>query len=179
MEKEKEKISIMKFSFNEVSLKEIEDYLKDLNPRKACPTDNIPPKYLKENYDICSNTIMQLVNETIKDCTFPNRLKLADLTPTHKQGEKICEKNYRPISILPTLSKIYERVLQRQVNTFMHEHLSNFLCGYRKGYNPQHVLVTLIEKWKEVLIRGSIQVLCLWICLRRLKLSITIYLLPS
>ena len=103
---------------------------------------------MKVNHDICDNVIMQLVNESIDTCNFPNRLKLADLTPIHKNGEKICPKNYRPISILPVLSKIYERVMQRQINTFIEKYISPFMCGYRKGYNPQYALLTLIEKWK-------------------------------
>ena len=81
----------------------------------------------------------------------PNELKLANITPIHKCGEKIYQKNYRPVSILPVLSKIYERVMQQQINSFIENCLSPFMCGYRKGYNPQHVLITLIEKWKKSL----------------------------
>ena len=62
---------------------------------------------------------MQPVTETIKDCEFPNELKLADITPAHKSGAKICQNYYRPVSILPFLSKIYERVMQKQINTFI------------------------------------------------------------
>ena len=49
----------------------------------------------------------------------PNGLKLANFTPIHKCGEKIYQKNYRPVSILPVLSKIYERVMQQQINSYI------------------------------------------------------------
>ena len=94
---------------------------------------------MKETYDICSRNIMQLINET--------GLKLANITPIHKCGEKIYQKNYRRISSLPVLSKIYER----EINSFIENCLSPFMCGYRKAYNPQHVLKTLIERWKKSL----------------------------
>ena len=62
----------------------MEKYRKDLNPKKSATFNNIPPtKYLKENSDICGNIITQLINDCIKDCDFPNNLKLADLTPIH------------------------------------------------------------------------------------------------
>ena len=57
--------------------------------------------------------------------------------------------------ILPALSKIYEQVMQSQMNTFIDKYLSPFMCGYRKGYNPQHVLLMLIERWKKSLDCGE------------------------
>ena len=65
--------------------------------------------------------------------------------------EEIYQKNYRPVSVLPVLSKIYEKVMQQQINSFIENCLSPLMCGYRKGYNPQDVLITLIEKWKKSL----------------------------
>ena len=49
------------------------------------------------------------------------------------------------------MSKIYEKLLQRQINNYLTNHLSPYLCGYRKGYNTQQVLISLIEKWKKIL----------------------------
>ena len=147
----KDKVQSSTFSFNQVTIDEIDEYLKSLDSTKSTSTNNIPPKQLKVNHDICDNIIMQLVNESIDTCNFPNRLKLADLTPIHENGEKICPKNYRPISILPVLSKIYERIMQKQINTFIEKYISHYMCGIRKGYNPQHALLTLIEYWKKSL----------------------------
>ena len=60
-------------------------------------------------------------------------------------------KNHRPISVLPPVSKIFERLLQKQIISHIEEHLSPSLCGYRKGFNTQHALIALIEKWKITL----------------------------
>ena len=119
------------FAFNEVTFQEIEQELRNLDTKKATTFNNIPPKHLKENYDICSRNIMQLINETIIDCDFPNELKLANITPIHKCGEKIYQKNYRPVRILPVISKIYERVMQQQINSFVGNCLSPFMCKGR------------------------------------------------
>ena len=46
---------------------------------------------------------------------------------------------------------MYKKVMQRQINNYITNHLSPYLCGYRKGYNTQQALVSLIEKWKKIL----------------------------
>ena len=65
--------------------------------------------------------------------------------------EDVLVGNYRPISILPTISKIFEIIMQKQVNEFVEIFLSPFLCGNRKGFNSQYALLVMIEKWKTSL----------------------------
>ena len=57
-------------------------------------------------------------------------------------------KNYRPVSVLPVVSKIYERIMQKQILEYIDKHLSPHLCGYRKGYSTQTALISMLEKWK-------------------------------
>ena len=78
-------------------------------------------------------------------------MKLADITPLFKKLETVLKENYRPVSLLPVVSKIFERIMQNQMKSFMENHLSPHLCGYRKGYNDQYALVAMIEKWKKCL----------------------------
>ena len=87
-------------------------------------------------------------SEIIENKKFPTNLKLADITPIFKKYENILAKNYRPVSILPVVSKVFERIMQRQMNDFIENHLSPYLCGYRKGFNSQYALLVMIEKWK-------------------------------
>ena len=82
---------------------------------------------------------------------FPSRLKLADITPLFKKLETVLKENYRPVSLLPVVSKKFERIMKKQMKPFMEEHLSPHLCGYRKGYNAQYALAAMIEKWKQSL----------------------------
>ena len=73
----------------------------------------------------------------------------ADVIPAFKKKSKTSKDNYRPISILPNISKIYERCLYNQMHTYFDNILSKYQCGFRKGFNAQHYLVSMIEKWKE------------------------------
>ena len=105
---------------------------------KACQKDNIFPKILKENIDICSIIKTNDVCRCIENGTFPDNLKNADITPTFKKDDRLIKANYRPISILPTLSKIYEKIIHMQMYKFFNKIFSKNLCGFRKGHSTQH-----------------------------------------
>ena len=136
------------FSFSEVNLSEIEKQLQNLNPKKATTYMNMQTRLLKNNFDVCAPTLHQVFNETIRSSTFPDKLKLADITPIFKNDDATNAKNYRPVSVLPGVSKCFERIMQKQMANYIENSLSPNLCGYRKGYNAQNALTVLIEKWK-------------------------------
>ena len=141
-------LNVESFTFNPVSLEEMETEIKRLNPKKATTFKNIPPKILKNNSDICSEPLREIFNNCIGSSTFPDELKCADVSSLHKQKESTVKKNYRPISVLPTVSKVFERRLVKQVEEHIEPYLSILLCGFRKGYNTQQALVRFLEKTK-------------------------------
>ena len=59
------------------------------------------------------------------------------------------QKNLRPVSILPILSKLFERLIRKQLSEFFESMLSKLQCGFRKGYGTQHCLLMMLETWKE------------------------------
>ena len=142
---------MQKFVFSLTNLPDIIIEVTSLNTKKAVTFKNIPAKHLKETFDICSPELNDIWCNAIKECIFPSRLKLADITPTLKQGDATCAENYRPVSVLPGVSKIYEKIIQRQIISYIDNYLSPFLCGFRKGYSPQNALICLIEKWKKII----------------------------
>jgi len=146
----KEKVVVeTKFSFSPISTEDIHSEMKLINTRKAIPYMNIPPKQLKEVVDIIDKPLQSIWNEEIlKKLSFPSKLKLADVSPIHKKLETIKKGNYRPVSVLPVVSKIFERIMDKQTNAYMEKYLSPYLCGYRKGYSCQHALLVMIERWK-------------------------------
>ena len=87
---------------------------------------------------------------------FPSNLTTADILPTHKKKDKSDIANYRPISILPTLFKIYERCMYDQIYKYFDHILSKYQCGFSQGYNAQHCLLVMVEKWKEVSDKGGL-----------------------
>ena len=80
---------------------------------------------------------------------FPSCLKMANATPVYKKENRSDKDNYRPVSILPKLSKMCERCLCKQISTFFEDILSKNQCVFRKEHSDQHCLLALIEKWKQ------------------------------
>ena len=110
------------------------------------PSD-IPNKIIKQNAGVFSDFLSSNFNHCIASSIFPCILKLANVTPVHKKDSKLSKENYRPISILPNLSKVYEKILYKQISIFFDKILSKFQTGFRKGFSTQHCLIRLIEKW--------------------------------
>ena len=139
------------FSFNKTTCLEIEKEIKVLNPKKASTHGNIPTKILKQSVEACKLMLTNIFNKSIEENEFPDNLKFADVTPIYKKDDPNNPKNYRPVSVLPVTSKIFERILQKQLVSHINQFLSPFLCGYRKGFSAQQALLTLVEKWKKSL----------------------------
>ena len=113
---------------------------------------NIPVKILKEAVDIVAKPLTDIWKfEVVLGRKFSSQLKLADISPLHKKLETIKKENYRPVSLLPLVSKLFERLMQKQMVAYMEKFLSPYLCGYRKGFNAQYALLAMIEKWKKCL----------------------------
>ena len=107
------------FSFNESSLTEIQSEINALNTKKSNPANSVPVKHLKEHIDICSEFLYEIINHNIRNSKFDDGMKLADSTPIHKKDEVAMKSNYRPISGLSAGSKIFERIIQRQIALHM------------------------------------------------------------
>ena len=89
-------------------------------------------------------------NYCIDKGELPNDLKHADIVPIYKKNSKCEKENYRPVSILSNLSKIYEKLMYNQLYEYFDNILFPSQCGFRKGYSAQHCLLVMIEKFKEV-----------------------------
>ena len=79
--------------------------------------------------------LLYIVSLMILFYNFPDSLKMADIAPVHKKDETTTKDNYRPVGILPCISKIFERLISLQISKYMDSHLSEYLCGFRKGYS--------------------------------------------
>ena len=141
-----------KFKFESVSEEAMKAEIGKLKSKKSGTFMNIPINILKDVKHDVAKTLADIWNtEVILNKKFPSKLKLADITPLHKKLETVLKENYRPISLLPVVSKIFERIMQDQMKNFIEKYLSQYLCGYRKDYNPQYALTYLIETWKKCL----------------------------
>ena len=100
---------------------------------------------------VCYEEITRHINKSFEINTFPSNLKRSDVTPTYRAGDSTCKKNFQPISVLSTLSKIFERLMYSQMLPFIRPKLTNLLCGFREGYSTQHALLRLVETCKTCL----------------------------
>ena len=87
--------------------------------KKSSTFKNIPAKILKISRNSCSETLKALFSKTVLTGTFPNELKLADVTPVFKKENPLKSKNYRPVSVLPVVSKIFERIMHKQMSLYI------------------------------------------------------------
>ena len=145
-----------KFSFIEVTTQDIEKEIFDLETKKeTSQISYIPTKIIKENVDVFADVLCTSINSSIKSSLFPSCLKFADVTPLHKKGRKDAKQNYRPVSILPALSKLSEKSIVKQMSSFFEDIFSENQCGFRKGFSTQQCLLTLLEKWKNAADQGK------------------------
>ena len=110
------------FSFEEADLAHIEKEINNLKISRASQSPDISTKSIKENVDIFEEFLWKRINSSMKCFTFPSCLKSADVTPLHKKKKK---DNYRPVSILPTLSKCYEKCLFSQMSAYSVKYFRN------------------------------------------------------
>ena len=111
----------------------------------------------KENLDIVSNLVYNNFSDSsLFSSNFPSHLKNATITPIFKKKDRNNVENYRPVSILPNLSKINGRCMYIQIYEYLNKILSKWQCGFRQGYSAQHCLLVMVEKWRQCLDNGGV-----------------------
>ena len=99
------------FYFEYTSFDQTLKELEKLDPKKTSQMNDIPVKVFKENKGIVASSIYHNFNNSLSSYTFSTALKYADVKPGFKNDGKTDKENNRPISILPTLTKVYERLI--------------------------------------------------------------------
>ena len=104
-----------------------------------------------KTYDIISNHFCGHYNKSKNNHSYPESLKLADVAPMHKKEERTLAKNYRPVSLIPVLSKLFEKNMYDEIIDFIENSLSPYLFGFRKGHSTEQCLVVMLEAWRKAL----------------------------
>ena len=151
----KSKCFVANFTFRDTSSGEFVKLIKTLAVKKTSQKSDIPIKIVKLNADFLGNFIYKNFNYCLKKGEFPCVLKYADVITVHKKEIKCDKANYRPVSILPNLSRIYEKLMYQKLYEHFISILSIKQCGFRKGYSAQHCLMVMLEKFKELRDKGG------------------------
>ena len=101
---------------------------------------------LKSTTDFHVSLLTKIIDSSIGNGCFPDKLKAAEVTSIFKKNDDSDKENYKPVSVSPHVSKIIERVIYIQIENFMEGKLSKLLTGFRKNHNIQHSLVNMLEK---------------------------------
>lgn len=136
-----------------VTDQEVKDLIQILDTSKSTGCDEISPKLVSIAGDSIVSPLTRLFNLCLHKNKLPSLWKKANVIPIHKKDEKDKLNNYRPVSILPVLSKIFERVIFKHVYNFFHEHklLSNHQSGFRPNDSTVNQLAYLYHTFSQAL----------------------------
>lgn len=134
--------STNEFSLSQISLTTIESLLQNVKIDKATGLDKIPCRLVKEAAPVIAESLCFIFNRSISLGVFPTDWKTARVTPIYKSGPKDDMNNYRPISVISPIAKVFERIIYNQL--YGHLQLNNLLSNYQSGFRSLHSTVTCL-----------------------------------
>ena len=138
------------------------ELLRKVDARKATGSDGVPGSLLLATADIIAPSLTQLFNMSLKSGIVPRAFKLAEVRPLFQSGDPASPGNYRPVSLLPIISKILERIVQNQLQgqlSRVHA-LPDTQFAYRHGYSTEDALVVLTDTLLEARDRRQVSGVC-------------------
>ena len=135
---------------------ELHDVVMSLKDSSA-GWDSISAHIVKKSYDTIKKPLKHIVNISFSTGIFPLELKIAKVLPLYKSGESSLFSNYRPVSVLPAISKIFEKLLYQKLLSFVNRHniLYAFQFGFRELHSPGIALIMLVDKISKALEEGD------------------------
>ena len=135
------------FSFRDMTQEEIEDIISSLKPKTSSSADRIPNKLLLAIKSYVSKILTSVINKSFKEGQFPPTLKIAKLIPLFKSSDPLQCTNYRPISNLSCISKVFEKAAQSQIATYTTKNhiIPDLQFGFRPRHSTMHALMAITE----------------------------------
>jgi len=148
------------FRFKTVDENTVGKAIDQLKPKSSKSHDNISNKLLKAIKCEISKPLTFIINQSFNTGVFPASMKVAKVTPLFKKNDESIFDNYRPISILPSISKIFERLMHDQINEhFTNNNLFyNSQYGFRSLHSTEFAALELLDKIITQLDRGEIPI---------------------
>ena len=132
--------------FTPSTINEIRKLITELHPKRSSGPDNISNILLKELATILSEPLSIIVNQSMQTGIFPDIMKMAEVVPLYKGKSRENETNYRPISLLSTMSKVMEKVVYQRVYQFLAN--TGQICetqyGFRSNHSCEHAIAQVI-----------------------------------
>ena len=135
------------FSFSLSNQNEILDIINSLADKPSCGVDNLNSKFIKTIKNQILYPLETIINQSLSTGIFPSKLKIAKIIPLYKKNEDNDMNNYRPISLLPIISKIFEKIVQKQLYKYLNDNnlLFDSQHGFRTNYSTETAVIELTD----------------------------------
>ena len=145
-----------KFILRTTDVQTVIDLIKKIDGKKATGLDRIPCRLLKSAVDVVAPSLTEIFNQSISRGVFPMEWKLARVTPVFKKGSKSDVNNYRPISVIPIVAKIFEKIVYDQLYRYLNSNnlLTNCQSGFRSLHSTLTALLETANSWNVNIDKG-------------------------
>ena len=140
-----------KLTLKETTPDEVVKIINDLDGKKSGDIYNISPDLVKLNGQVIAQVLTIIFNQSIIEGCFPRAMKVAKIIPIHKGDSALSVSNYRPISLLPIFSKIFERLIYNRLIGFVNENkiLSELQFGFQKNKSTENAVTSIVSTLDE------------------------------
>ena len=149
-----------RFEFELTTDEQVLNLIKSLEPKTSSSYDNISAKLLHQLADMLHSVLRLIINKSLMTGIFPDKLKIAIVSPIYKGKETDPHEfiNYRPISILPTISKLFEKVVHKQLYKYLNSNnlLNNSQYGFRPNHSTEYAAMEFVDHTMHDIDQGNI-----------------------
>ena len=144
------------WSFQHTTEVELVKIIKSLKNKNSSGYDSLSNRMLKKEQYAFARLLKPLINEAIDEGIFPTCLKTANVIPIFKKGDMTNLNNYRPISLLPVLSKVFEKVINMQITNVVEDgYIDENQFGFRRNHNTEDAVLKFVDKIQKDLSLGK------------------------
>ena len=140
-----------------ISHNEIKNAIKNLKNSNSSGADEITATFVKLSAPILIPALHGIFNLSLTTGVYPQKLKIAKVVPVHKKGDSTSMNNYRPISILSTINKIFEKILHARLTKYIEDFniLYKYQFGFRKNHSTELALIEIVDQIRMSLDKGD------------------------
>ena len=141
------------FGLLETDALEIISVAKDLKAKSSAGYDDIPSDIMKLSINFTASILSKIINKSFSEGQVPALLKVAKVCPVYKNGDKSTISNYRPISVLPSFSKIFEKIVYNRLTGYLNKHcvLTSNQFGFRNNYSTAMAVLEMVDKISDAI----------------------------
>ena len=147
-----------RFEFTPTSPREVLAIIKNMKRKTSEGYDEIPTSLVIDGREELASPLSHLINRCLAHSVFPAAEKCTKITPAHKSGDKAQMDNYRPISVLPAISKIFERIVHNQLYTYLENNnlLSDSQFGFRRKSSTENAVTYFSDFIRNSMDKGKL-----------------------